>query len=107
MRVNNDSLTPGTDKLQKPGVENTGKSKIGAYGAYSDNTVQPEGHASVTLSNKAQEISRFSEAATNAPELGAERVAELRQGIQSGTYKIDYQQLASDIMERSEERRVG
>src|SRR5258708_28618459 len=99
MRVNNDSITPGTDKLQKPGVENIGKSKIGAYGSYSENTVQPEGHGSVTLSNRAQEISRFSEAATNAPEVGAERVAELRQSIQSGSYKIDYNKLSSDMME--------
>jgi negative regulator of flagellin synthesis FlgM len=99
MRVNNDSITSGTDKLQKSGVENVGKSKIGAYGAYSDNTVKPEGHASVSLSNRAQEISRFSEAAANAPEVGAERVAELRQSIQNGSYKIDHQQLAADIME--------
>ena len=99
MRVNNDSVTSGTDKLQKSGVENVGKSKIGAYGAYSDNTVKQEGHASVNLSNRAQEISRFSEAAADAPEVGADKVAALKQSIQSGSYKIDYNQLASDIME--------
>ncbi len=98
MRVNNDSLTPGTDKLQNTGVESTGKSKIGAYGAYSENSVQQQGHASVNLSNRAQEISRFSEIAADAPELGAARIAELRAGIQNGTYKIDYEQLASEIM---------
>jgi len=99
MRVTNDSLTPGTDQLQKSGVESTGKSKVGAYGVYSDNAVQPEGHASVTLSNRAQEISRFSEVAANAPELYAARIAVLRMGIQNGTYKIDYEQLAADMME--------
>jgi flagellar biosynthesis anti-sigma factor FlgM len=99
MRVNNDSITPGTDKLQKSGVENVGKSKVGAYGAYSENTVQPEGHGSVTLSNRAQEISRFSEAAVGAPEVGADRVAALKQSIQGGSYKIDYNQLAADMME--------
>ena len=96
MRVNNDSITSGTEKLQKSSVENTGKSKIGAY---TDNSVQQQGHASVNLSNRAQEISRFTEAAADAPEIGAARIAELRQGIQNGTFKIDYEQLAADMME--------
>jgi flagellar biosynthesis anti-sigma factor FlgM len=95
MRIDNESLKPGTEKLQKSGVDNVAKSKISAY---SDVAVQSDGHANVTLSNRAQELSRFSKAAVDAPEIGADRVAALRHGIQNGTYRIDFHQLAADMM---------
>ena len=98
MRVNSETLKPSTEQLQKPGVDNIGKSKVDAY---TDVTVQSEGHANVTLSSKAREISRFTEAAAASPELGADRVAELRQSIQNGSYKIDHKQLAADIVGQS------
>ncbi|HZS49144.1 MAG TPA: flagellar biosynthesis anti-sigma factor FlgM [Blastocatellia bacterium] len=95
MRVNNQVIKPGAEQLQKAGLDQSGKSKTSST---SDVTLQSGSHASVSLSSKAQEISRFTEMAAASPELGSERVAALRSKIQNGSYQIDHDQLAADIM---------
>lgn len=99
MRVNNNEIPKSsTEQLLKPGADNAGKGKVGIS---NEVTVQSGNHASVSLSSRAQEIGRFAEAAIASPELGAERVSQLRLAINSGSYKIDHEQLAVDLLTQS------
>jgi negative regulator of flagellin synthesis FlgM len=54
----------------------------------------------VQLSDEARAIARAETAARAAPEVREELVAELKQRIQSGTYKIQDEQIARRLLDR-------
>jgi negative regulator of flagellin synthesis FlgM len=53
---------------------------------------------SVELSDAARSLASARSAATQAPDVRAERVAELRAAIANGTYAVDSRQLARSLI---------
>ena len=97
MRVNCDVSKPSTEQVRQKGVEAAEKKP----GLVAENTVPAGGSASVSLSGRAQEVNRLSQAAANAPEIGADRVAELREQIKRGEYQVNYEGLAASLIDRT------
>ncbi|WP_370978949.1 flagellar biosynthesis anti-sigma factor FlgM [Agaribacterium sp. ZY112] len=55
---------------------------------------------SVTLSNTAQSMSKLEIALAEVPEIDNARVAEIREALQNGQYKIDADAIASKMLEQ-------
>jgi len=53
----------------------------------------------IEISDAALRISRLLEAASALPEIREEKIAELRQALESGTYRVDPRALARAILE--------
>lgn len=54
----------------------------------------------VTLSEGAREFARIMDAVQSAPDTRADRVADLKARIESGTYEVDYNGLATLLHDR-------
>ena len=53
---------------------------------------------SISLSNEARSLARARNAVTDAPEIRAERVAEIKAAIANGTYSVDSRALARSMV---------
>ncbi|MEW6263497.1 MAG: flagellar biosynthesis anti-sigma factor FlgM [Thermodesulfobacteriota bacterium] len=52
----------------------------------------------VNLSDRSREIARAQELVRDAPEFRAEKVAEIKAGVEAGTYKVNSLQTADKIL---------
>jgi len=58
----------------------------------------PEGDAVVRLSEASKEAQRIKEIVTSQPEIRQEKVASIREKIESGNYAVDYEGVADKLV---------
>ena len=57
----------------------------------------------VEISDRSRELARARQAAEDAPDVRADKVAEIKQRIEDGTYSVSPHLLAQKLLERSDE----
>ena len=78
----------GVQVVDKAQSESTGAASAGAPAA-----------DQVTLTGSARILQKLSEAVANAPAVNAQKVATVKQAVQSGTYKIDAGRVADKLLQ--------
>ena len=72
--------------------------RVGRAQTYGANQTSTPSGDTVEISNEARQKARALEAVEAAPDVRADRVAELRQQIQNGTYNVTAEQLADRLI---------
>ncbi|MAL98316.1 MAG: flagellar biosynthesis anti-sigma factor FlgM [Alteromonadaceae bacterium] len=92
--VNNNSVSP-----QRPGT--TERSSDAASASRTDTASSPAASArdSVSLSARAEAMKQAEQQLRDQPEIDDARVAEIRQALADGTYKVDAEKLAQKMLE--------
>lgn len=100
MKITNDSAA-GTQKAVTNGVKRTGD-KVSLSNAKGVATpTEAEDNVKVSLSDRAQDIVKAREIALNTPDVRAERVADLKEMVKAGKYKVDAGKVADRMVDAS------
>jgi len=99
----NQSNNPAVNNNQAADIKNNSAAKIAEIKAkMAEGNVTKNGRStnamSPDISSKAKGMARAHEVATQAPDVREDRVAALKQKIQSGEYKVDAEGLADKIL---------
>lgn len=92
------SRSPQADSVQDSGsVRDTEKAKSGAGSKAAPGSVGQSD--SVEISERARELARAQQAVEAAPDVRADKVAELKQRIADGTYEVPAEALADKLLD--------
>jgi len=93
----NNSLNTATSgaKSRAPATEKP------ATGANPDAGSSPQA-SDVSLSNRAQQLSRLEAQVSNSPDVDSDRVAELQKAIADGTFNIDPERIADKMLQQDD-----
>ena len=69
-----------------------------AAGEKASEQAPPEGDAVVRLSEASKEAQRIKEAVTSQPEIREDKVASIREKLESGNYAVDYEGVAEKLV---------
>ncbi len=106
MRVNQSNSTP-VQNAEVSGANKNAKTAAASGAKKSEKPDSPssasgsgsaEG-AQATISSKAKEMAKVKEAASNAPDVREEKIAELRKKIAEGRYKVDAEAIADKMVD--------
>ena len=88
---NSNGVKSKTSTISRPAPDKSNADKAVAKSTAS-------GADSVSLSSAAQSMSKLEIAIAEVPEINASRVAEIRDALQSGQYRIDANSIASKML---------
>tara|TARA_B100001248_G_C27399520_1_gene468908 strand:- start:5352 stop:5672 length:321 start_codon:yes stop_codon:yes gene_type:complete len=97
MKIKSTGLDPKGLDLNK--AENKG-SKAGALDSRSNIGANPHDAAKINVSQRAQDINKIKQVATQAPDVDQAKVEKFRELINSGKYKIDAQAIADRMVDQ-------
>lgn len=94
--VNNNSVNP-----QRPGTaeRSDATSRPASTAADQPRTTASSGGDSVNLSDRAKALKQAEQQLANQPEVDDAKVAQIRQALEDGTYKVDAKQLAQKMLD--------
>ncbi|WP_248750097.1 flagellar biosynthesis anti-sigma factor FlgM [Pseudomonas sp. MWU15-20650] len=101
-RLNNTPALPGSTRTSgaKDGVE----AKTQAPPAKAEQASVSQSGESVHLSSEAQQLQKVTDSLRDQPVVNKARVAELKQAIADGSYKVDSNRVASKLLNFEAER---
>ena len=99
-RLNNTPATSGTTRAT--GTKDSVDAKAQALPAKAEQASQSG--ESVHLSNEAQQLQKVTDSLRDQPLVNKARVAELKQAIADGSYKVDSNRVASKLLNFEAER---
>lgn len=94
--VNNNSVNP-----QRPGPaeRSDAASKPASNTIDQPRTTASSGGDSVNLSDRAKSLKQAEQQLSSQPEIDDAKVAQIRQALEDGTYKVDAKQLAQKMLD--------
>lgn len=100
MPVNFNGINNGSVNPQRPGTTDRADSAASkpASGEQARDTA-PSRSEGVNLSNRAKAMKQAEQQLREQPEIDDARVAQIRQALEDGTYKVDAKQLAQKMLD--------
>ena len=101
-RLNSAQATPGGTRTNA--AKDSVEAKAPAQPAKAEQTASTQSGESVHLSNEAQQLQKITDSLRDQPVVNKARVAELKQAIADGSYKVDSNRVASKLLNFEAER---
>ena len=101
-RLNNAPALPGNTRTG--GAKDSVETKAQPLPAKTEQAAASQSGESVHLSNEAQQLQKVTDSLRDQPVVNKARVAELKQAIADGSYKVDSNRVASKLLNFEAER---
>lgn len=101
MPVNFNGINNGSVNPQRPGTADRADSAASKPASSAEQTrdTTASRNEGVNLSNRAKAMKQAEQQLHEQPEIDDARVAQIRQALEDGTYKVDAKQLAQKMLE--------
>ena len=101
-RLNNAPALPGSTRTG--GAKDSVEAKPQPLPAKAEQAAASQSGESVHLSNEAQQLQKVTDSLRDQPVVNKARVAELKQAVADGSYKVDSNRVASKLLNFEAER---